>query len=57
MPEDELTALLTLNRIEGLGCTGAKYLYEQLGSAQEIFSSREHLKDIIPGVNPTLIEA
>ena len=57
MPEDELTALLTLNRIEGLGCTGAKYLYEQLGSAQEIFSSREHLKDIIPGVDPHLIEA
>ena len=57
MPEDELTALLTLNRIEGLGSIGAKYLYEQLGSAQEIFSSREHLKDIIPGVNPGLIEA
>ena len=29
MPEDELTALLTLNRIDGLGCIGAKYLYEQ----------------------------
>ncbi|MGX8690428.1 MAG: DNA-processing protein DprA [Bacteroidaceae bacterium] len=57
MPEDELTALLTLNRIEGLGCIGAKYLYEQLGSAQEIFRSRDHLKDIIPGVDPSLIEA
>jgi len=57
MPEDELTALLILNRIDGLGSTGAKYLYEQLGSAQEIFRSREHLKDIIPGVDPSLIEA
>ena len=57
MPEDELTALLTLNRIDGLGCIGAKYLYEQLGSAQEIFRSRDHLKDIIPGVDPRLIEA
>jgi DNA processing protein len=57
MPEDELTALLTLNRIEGLGCIGAKYLYEQLGSAQEIFRNREHLKDIIPGTDAHFIDA
>ena len=57
MPEDELTALLTLNRIDGLGCIGAKILYEQFGSAQEIFRNREHLKDIIPGVDQRLIEA
>ena len=47
MPEDELTALLTLNRIEGLGCIGAKLLYEQFGGAQEIFRSRDHLKELI----------
>ena len=57
MPEDELTALLTLNRIEGLGCIGAKYLYEQLGSAQEIFRNREHLKEIIPGIDTQIIDA
>ena len=57
MPEDELTALLTLNRIEGLGCIGAKYLYEQLGSAQEIFRNREHLKEIIPGIDTHEIDA
>ncbi len=57
MPEDELTALLTLNRIDGLGCIGAKYLYEQLGSAQEIFRNREHLKDIIPGIDTYIIDA
>ena len=57
MPEDELTALLTLNRIDGLGCTGAKYLYEQLGSAQEIFRKREHLKEFIPGINTQVIDA
>ena len=57
MPEDELTALLTLNRIDGLGCTGAKYLYEQLGSAQEIFRNREHLKGIIPGIDKRIIDA
>lgn len=57
MPEDELTALLTLNRIEGLGCTGAKFLYEQLGSAQEIFRNRDHLTEIIPGVDPHLKDA
>jgi len=57
MPEDELTALLTLNRIEGLGCIGAKYLYEQLGSAQEILRSRDHLKDIIPGIDTHILDA
>ncbi len=57
MPEDELTALLILNRIDGLGCIGAKYLYEQLGSAQEIFRNREHLKDIIPGTDTQIIDA
>ena len=57
MPEDELTALLTLNRIEGLGCTGAKYLYEQLGSAQEILRRRDHLKDIIPGIDTHILDA
>lgn len=57
MPEDELTALLTLNRINGLGPTGAKFLYGQFGSALEIFRSRDHLKEIIPGVDSRLIEA
>ena len=57
MPEDELTALLTLNRIDGLGCIGAKYLYEQLGSAQEIFRRRDHLKEIIPGIDTQIIDA
>ena len=57
MPEDELTALLTLNRIDGLGCIGAKYLYEQLGSAQEIFKRRDHLKEIVPGINTQIIDA
>ena len=57
MPEDELTALLTLNRIDGLGCAGARFLYEQLGSAKEIFRCRDHLKELIPGVRQSLIEA
>lgn len=57
MPKDELTALLTLNRIEGLGCTGAKYLYEQFGSAQEIFRRREHLKEFIPGIDSHIVDA
>lgn len=58
MPQyDELEALLTLNRIDGLGCTGAKFLYDQLGSAKEIFLSRDHLTELIPGVNPKFVEA
>ncbi len=57
MPEDELTALLTLNRIEGIGSIGAKYLYQQFGSAQEIFRNREHLKEIIPGISTQAVDA
>lgn len=57
MPQDELTALLTLNRIEGLGSTGAKYLYTQFGSALEIFRQREQLKDIIPGIDTHIVDA
>lgn len=57
MPEDELTALLTLNRIDGLGCIGAKYLYEQFGSALELFRNRAHLKEIIPGIDTHIMDA
>jgi len=57
MPADELTALLTLNRIDGLGCTGAKYLYREFGSALEIFRQRDHLKDIIPGIDTHIVDA
>ena len=57
MPEDELTALLTLNRIEGLGNIGAKYLYDRFGSAQEVLRSRDHLKEIIPGTDMHVLDA
>lgn len=57
MPQDELTALLTLNRIDGLGCIGAKNLYRQFGSAQEIFRQRDNLKDIIPGIDTHITDA
>ena len=56
-PKDELTALLALNRIDRIGSIRAKYLYEQLGSAQEIFRNRKHLNQIITGVNQSLIDA
>ena len=56
-PKDELTALLALNRIDRIGSIRAKYLYEQLGSAQEIFRNRKHLNEIITGVNQSLINA
>lgn len=56
-PKDELTALLALNRIDKIGSLRAKYLYEQFGSAQEIFRNRKHLNEIITGVNQSLINA
>lgn len=57
MPEDELTALLLLNRIEGLGCVGARLLYDELGSAMAVFEHREKLPEMIPGVKPDVVEA
>ncbi len=56
-PKDELTALLALTRIEGLGSVGAKFLYNQIGNAKDIFRNRKDLINIIPGVSPRLIEA
>ena len=55
-PKDELTALLTLVRIEGLGPAKAKTLYTQVGNALEIFRSYKDLNDIIPGVTQCLIK-
>lgn len=57
MPEDELTALLLLNRIEGLGCVGARLLYDELGSAMAVFEQLGQLSELIPGVKPNVIEA
>lgn len=57
MPEDELTALLLLNRIEGLGCVGARLLYDELGSAVAVFEQRDKLSELVPGVSPSVIEA
>lgn len=49
-PEDELTALLTLSKIEGLGLKRGHILYSEAGSALEIFRRYKELNDILPGV-------
>lgn len=56
-PKDELTALLTLGKIEGLGPAKVRTLYEQVGSALEIFRNHRNLNDIIPGVTQRLTQA
>ena len=56
-PKDELTALLTLGRIEGLGPAKARTLYEKVGSALEIFRNYRNLNDILPGVTQRLTQA
>ncbi len=55
-PKDELTALLTLCKIGGIGPAKVRMLYEKVGSAQEIFRSYRNLKNIIPGVTQHFIE-
>ena len=54
-PKDELTALLTLCKIGGIGPAKVRMLYEKVGSAQEIFRSYRNLKNIIPGVTQHFI--
>lgn len=49
-PEDELTALLTLSRIERLGLKRGRILYTEAGSALDIFRKHKELNDILPGV-------
>lgn len=56
MPSSELAALLMLNRTEGLGVTGARLLYRQFGSAQEVFLHSSDTKDIIPGADAGLLK-
>lgn len=56
-PKDELTALLTLSKIERLGPAKARLLYQQTGSALEIFRSHRNLNNILPGVTQCLTEA
>lgn len=53
-PKDELTALLTLSKIEGLGPAKARMLYDEVGSASDIFNSYKDLNDILPGVTKRL---
>jgi len=55
-PDDELTALLTLGKIKGLGPVRAKYLYEKVGNAKDIFRRHKELNNIITGVNQNLSE-
>lgn len=56
-PKDELTALLTLEGIEGIGRKKAKQLYDYTGNALDIFRSHKDLDKQIPGVTKDLLEA
>lgn len=56
-PKDELTALLTLSGIDGIGPTKAKTLYDHVGSALDIFRNHKDLPTTLPGVTQSLIEA
>lgn len=56
-PKDELTALLALQRIEGLGIARTRYLYEKFGNAQEIFRNRKDIAKILTGVVPNIADA
>ncbi len=57
IPHEELTALLTLNKIDGIGPAKARILYEQTGSALEIFRNHKDLDNIIPGVTKCISDA
>lgn len=56
-PKDELTALLTLSKIEKIRPAEAKFLYQSVGNALDIFRLGKDLVNIVPGVSQRLIEA
>lgn len=57
MDRKELSALIALHHIPGIGSITAKRLVESAGSALSIFEHRNELPSLIPHVQPTLIAA
>lgn len=57
MNEDECLFSIALTQIPGIGHIGAKRLIDSIGNATEIFRSRKELPTLIPGLNPSIVEA
>lgn len=57
MDNKELSALIALQHIPGIGSITAKRLVESVGSASFIFEHRNDLRDIVPNVQSSLLKA
>lgn len=57
MNNKEISSLIALQHIPGIGSITAKRLIESTGSAALLFERRTELLDLIPNIQPTLIKA
>lgn len=57
MDNKELSALIALQHIPGIGSITAKRLLESVESASQLFELRNELTDLIPNVQPSLVKA
>ena len=57
MDTKELSALIALQHVPGIGSITAKRLVESVGSASFLFEHRRELRDAIPTIQPSLVNA
>ena len=57
MDNEELSALIALQHIPGIGSITAKRLVESVGSASFLFEHRKDLRDLVPNVQSSLLSA
>ena len=55
MNNDERFFSIALRLCEGIGHIGAKRLIDEMGSAAAVFANRQHLPELIPGINPQIV--
>jgi len=56
MNNDERFCSIALRLCEGIGHIGAKRLINEMGSATAVFANRQQLPDLIPGINPQIVD-
>lgn len=57
MNSDEFVCSIAISLCPGIGHIGAKRLIEGMGSAAEVFRLRKDLPELLPGINPGVVDA
>ncbi|MCR4921776.1 MAG: DNA-processing protein DprA [Bacteroidaceae bacterium] len=56
MTEHETLCTMALSRVPGINLSGFRYLLEQTGSAAAVYEHRNHIRDVVPDLNPRSVE-